>query len=104
MRVLYPDLVYGAIASSGEYLTPHACNCTQGASAVTHAAIINWEYMDIIRRYADPTCSLHLQKAIETIDTILDHRVLSAPLKALFGVHGLNHDVDFVSLIEVCRR
>ncbi|KAF8827873.1 hypothetical protein HHX47_DHR4000693 [Lentinula edodes] len=84
MRVLYPDLVYGAIASS----------------AVTHAAIINWEYMDIIRRYADPTCSLHLQKAIETIDTILDHRVLSAPLKALFGVHGLKHDVDFVSLIE----
>ncbi|KAJ3833081.1 serine carboxypeptidase S28-domain-containing protein [Lentinula raphanica] len=84
MRVLYPDLVYGAIASS----------------AVTHAAIINWEYMDIIRRYADPTCSSHLQESIKTIDTILDHRVLSTPLKALFGVHGLKHDVDFVSLIE----
>ncbi|KAJ4482389.1 serine carboxypeptidase S28-domain-containing protein [Lentinula aciculospora] len=84
MRVLYPELVYGAIASS----------------AVTHAAIINWEYMDIIRRYADPTCSTHLQKSIGTIDSILDRRVLSTPLKALFGVHGLKHDVDFVSLIE----
>ncbi|KAJ3799815.1 serine carboxypeptidase S28-domain-containing protein [Lentinula aff. detonsa] len=88
MRVLYPDLVYGAIASS----------------AVTHAAIINWEYMDIIRRYADPVCSTHLQESIKTIDSILDHRVLSTPLKALFGVHGLQHDVDFVSLIEVANK
>ncbi|KAF5344869.1 hypothetical protein D9758_011575 [Tetrapyrgos nigripes] len=84
MRILYPDLVFGAIASSG----------------VTHAAITNWEYMDVIRRAADPICSNHLQKSIETIDFILAHRVLSGPLKRLFGVHGLKHDVDFVSLIE----
>ncbi|KAF9061459.1 serine carboxypeptidase S28-domain-containing protein [Rhodocollybia butyracea] len=84
MRVLYPELVYGAIASS----------------AVTHASITNWEYMDIIRRFADPTCSEHLQKSIETIDIILDHQVLSKPLKALFGIHGLQHDTDFVSVVE----
>ncbi|KIK69784.1 hypothetical protein GYMLUDRAFT_34181 [Collybiopsis luxurians FD-317 M1] len=84
MRILYPDLVYGAIASS----------------AVTHASILNWEYMDIIRRYADPKCSEHLQNSIKTIDSILDHRVLAKPLKRLFGVHGLKRDVDFVSLVE----
>lgn len=69
--------------------------------AVTHAAITNWEYMDIIRRYAEPKCSEHLQKSIETIDKILDTRVLATPLKALFGVHGLRSDKDFASLIEV---
>ncbi|THU97122.1 peptidase S28 [Dendrothele bispora CBS 962.96] len=87
MRILYPDIVFGAIASS----------------AVTHAAISNWEYMDVIRKAADPTCSKHLQNSVETIDAILahdTHGLLAKPLKALFGIHDLKHDVDFVSLIE----
>ncbi|OSX59888.1 hypothetical protein POSPLADRAFT_1183590 [Postia placenta MAD-698-R-SB12] len=84
MRVIYPDLVYGAIASSG----------------VTHAAIQNWEYMDIIRRAAEPECSSNIQSAIETIDTVLSIPHLRIVLKRLFGLEELVHDDDFASLLE----
>ncbi|KAI0365716.1 peptidase S28 [Pilatotrama ljubarskyi] len=84
MKVLYPDLVFGAIASSG----------------VTHASIENWEYMEIIRRAADPRCSEHLQSSIEIIDALLDVPITRTPLKALFGLAQLRHDEDFVSLLE----
>ncbi|KAL4250656.1 peptidase S28 family protein [Abortiporus biennis] len=84
MKVLYPDLVYGAIASSG----------------VTHASIENWEYFDIIRLAADPKCSAHLVKAIQTIDTMLSLPHLRRSIKNLFGLVDLEHDEDFVSLIR----
>ncbi|KAF8228544.1 peptidase S28 [Tricholoma matsutake] len=84
MKVLYPDLVFGSIASS----------------AVTHAAITNWQYMDVIRIYADPKCSAHLENSIKAIDFILDQRIFSSRLKALFGLAGLEHDEDFVSVLE----
>ncbi|KAF7314636.1 hypothetical protein MKEN_00937300 [Mycena kentingensis (nom. inval.)] len=83
MKILYPELVYGAIASSG----------------VTHAAILNWEYMEIIRTYADPTCVAHLEKSIKAIDAIITSR-FKKPLKKLFGLGGLTHDDDFVSVLE----
>ncbi|KAF8073998.1 serine carboxypeptidase S28-domain-containing protein [Lyophyllum atratum] len=84
MKVLYPELVYGSIASS----------------AVTHAALSNWEYMEVIRKAADPKCSSHLENSIVTIDNILDHPRLAPYLKGLFGLKDLQHDVDFVSLLE----
>ncbi|KAJ7597348.1 peptidase S28 [Mycena floridula] len=84
MKVLYPDLVWGAIASSG----------------VTHASITNWEYMDIIRKGADPVCSNHLQNAIKTIDSLLDHAPTAKAIKALFDLADLESDQDFVSLLE----
>ncbi|KAJ6611408.1 serine carboxypeptidase S28-domain-containing protein [Mycena sp. CBHHK59/15] len=84
MKILYPDLVYGAIASSG----------------VTHASIVNWEYMEIIRTAADPKCSAHLENAIQTIDKILASGRLARPLKALFGLSELRHDDDFASVLE----
>ncbi|TCD70549.1 hypothetical protein EIP91_002895 [Steccherinum ochraceum] len=83
MRVLYPDLVYGAIASSG----------------VTHASLSNWEYMEIIRKAADPKCSEHLEEAVKAIDNLLETK-LRVPLKQLFGLGELEHDDDFVSLIS----
>ncbi|KAF7298731.1 hypothetical protein MIND_00820600 [Mycena indigotica] len=83
MKILYPDLVYGAIASSG----------------VTHATLMNWEYMEIIRTYADPVCSGHLENAIKAIDTVITSR-FKRPLKALFGLGELSHDDDFVSVLE----
>lgn len=85
MKILYPDLVFGAIASSG----------------VTHAALSNWQYMDIIRRAADPTCMRNIEQSIRIVDTILTTRVFARPLKGLFGLADLEHDVDFVSTIEV---
>ncbi|KAF8214964.1 serine carboxypeptidase S28-domain-containing protein [Mycena galopus ATCC 62051] len=84
MKILYPDLVYGAIASSG----------------VTHAAIINWEYMEIIRNASDPVCSGHLENSIKTIDTLLSNRRLAGPLKSLFGLSDLRHNDDFASVIS----
>lgn len=69
----------------------------------------NWEYMDIIRTAADPKCSAHLENTIETIDGILarEDRIglfLKQRLKALFGVADLEHDDDFASLVEVCKK
>ncbi|OSD07302.1 peptidase S28 [Trametes coccinea BRFM310] len=84
MKILYPDIVYGAIASSG----------------VTHASIENWEYMEIIRRAAEPKCSHHIESSIEIIDALLDVPVTRTPLKALFGLAALKHDEDFVALLE----
>ncbi|THH10296.1 hypothetical protein EW146_g8421 [Bondarzewia mesenterica] len=85
MKILYPDIVFGAIASSG----------------VTHAAITNWEYMDVIRIYADPKCSANLVRSVALIDTLLKVPVVRTYLKGLFGLGNLTHDVDFVSLITV---
>ncbi|KAF8446373.1 peptidase S28 [Boletus edulis BED1] len=84
MKILYPDLVFGAIASSG----------------VTHAVLSNWEYYEVIREAADPACSAHLENAITTVDTLLQFPVLKDVVKALFGLHELKHDDDFVSVLE----
>lgn len=70
--------------------------------AVTHAALSNWEYMEIIRLAAPPKCSKHLQNSIQTIDSILStHGALVKPLKGLFGLGELKHDEDFVAVLEV---
>ncbi|CAK5275360.1 unnamed protein product [Mycena citricolor] len=55
IKVLYLDLVYGAISSNG----------------VTHPDYLNWEYYKIIRNAAELVCMEHLKRAIQTIDTIL---------------------------------
>ena len=74
--------------------------------AVTHASIENWEYEDIIRQAAEPSCSSHLEKSIQTIDKILAQdgpigKLLQRRLKGLFGVGDLEHNDDFASLLEV---
>ena len=84
-RILYPDLVFGAIASSG----------------VTHATLVNWEYHDIIRRAADPECGRRLQEAVRAIDHALGIPRLRRIVKGLFGLAELEHDDDFASLLEV---
>ncbi|KAG9122260.1 hypothetical protein FRC07_001443, partial [Ceratobasidium sp. 392] len=83
MRVLYPDLVFGAIASS----------------AVTHATIDYWEYADAVRRTADPVCVAHLQTAVQAVDDVLSTHILTPALKSWFGLGGLASDQDFVSLL-----
>jgi hypothetical protein len=69
--------------------------------AVTHAALSNWEYMEVIRQAADPKCSHHLEKSIETIDSLLNYPSTASKIKGLFGLKDLKHDEDFVSLLEV---
>src|SRR5882762_2796828 len=68
---------------------------------VTHATVENWEYMEIIRKAADPKCSSHLQNSIFTIDTILAIPRMNKMLKGLFGLADLQHDEDFVSVLGV---
>ena len=84
-RILYPDLVFGAIASSG----------------VTHATLENWEYAEIIRQAAEPECSRRLQTSIELIDALLVMPHTRRLIKDLFGLADLEHDDDFASLLEV---
>ena len=71
--------------------------------AVTHAALENWEYMDVIRKAADPKCSKHIVNSIKTIDYILSNSAefIKRRLKALFGLAKLEHDADFASVLEV---
>ena len=70
---------------------------------VTHASLQNWEYMEIIRKAADPKCSNHLVNSISTIDNILSSypSFFKRQLKNLFGLGDLEHDEDFVSVLEV---
>ncbi|KZV92277.1 hypothetical protein EXIGLDRAFT_692920 [Exidia glandulosa HHB12029] len=84
MRVLYPDLTFGAIASS----------------AVTHAAIVFWEYYEVIRLHAPTDCVARIQRTIELVDRILQVKLLRKPLKKLFGLEDLEHDDDFASVLE----
>lgn len=104
MKILYPDLVYGAIASSGaqRFLCPRIPLDAKFITGVTHAVIANWRYMEVIRKAAEPKCSSYLENSISTIDSILAIRPLRRPLKGLFGLAGLKHDEDFVSLLQVC--
>ncbi|KAF8585928.1 peptidase S28 [Ramaria rubella] len=81
MKVTYPELVYGAIASSG----------------VTHASVALWQYFDVVRNAA-PNCSSVVVKAVETINTALSRPDLNSPLKQLFGLDGLADD-DFASVL-----
>jgi hypothetical protein len=102
MKILYPDLVFGAIASSGWCLAHIvAVSHTQHHIGVTHAALSNWEYYEIIRKAADPTCSAHIENTIATIDTLLQFPFLNDVVKALFGLHELKHDDDFASVLSV---
>jgi hypothetical protein len=103
MKVLYPDLVYGAIASSGKALSPQIqlFDLIINRKGVTHATLENWEYMEIIRKAADPKCSSHLENSIASIDSILAIPRMKTMLKGLFGLGNLKHDEDFVSVLEV---
>lgn len=57
--------------------------------------------MEIIRNAADPKCSGHLEKTIEMIDSLLEIPLLKGVVKNIFGLKGLEHDEDFVSVLSV---
>lgn len=56
--------------------------------------------MEVIRQAADPKCSAHLVNSIKSIDSILD-TPFKKSLKRLFGLAALEHDEDFVSVLQV---
>ncbi|KAG8220180.1 putative extracellular serine carboxypeptidase S28 [Butyriboletus roseoflavus] len=100
MKILYPELVFGAIASSGRCLLHSAVHTLSVIPGVTHATLSNWEYYEVIRKAADPTCSAHIENAITTIDFLLQLPYLKGIVKALFGLQALEHDDDFASVLE----
>ncbi|CAL3970769.1 unnamed protein product [Diplocarpon coronariae] len=87
-RKLYPDVFWGAIATS----------------AVTYATQDNWAYWEPIRTYADQKCMAHHQKITKIVDNILLGKkdpATTAKLKRAFGLQGLTHDDDFAYIISV---
>lgn len=77
MRKLFPTLVHGAIASS----------------AVTHAEIDYWEYMDAIRLAAPPSCIAHVERSVLMVDAALDEsRERAQAIKKQFGLEKLEDD------------
>ena len=60
--------------------------------------------MDVIRRFADPKCSQHLENLAVVIDSMLSKPGTRQAIKALFGLSALEHDYDFVTTIEVSIR
>jgi hypothetical protein len=105
MRILYPDLVYGAIASSGMHLPDFFYNIADLLlliPAVTHAQIEMWEYTDVIRRAMDPECAKALEDSVKTIDFMLDNSLTRPLIKKLFGLSDVVHNEDVVSIISVC--
>lgn len=85
MRTQYPDLVWGAIASS----------------AVTHAQVDMPEYYQVIMKYGPEECIDALTTAIPAIDTILSlPEPAPTTLKKLFGLQDLKDHQDFAAVIE----
>ena len=85
MKVVYPDLVYGAIASSG----------------VTYATVEDWQYYDIIRQFAPSDCIKQIETTVYEVDELLSGSKTVQPIQALFGLGNLTHVQDFASLINV---
>ena len=86
MRVLHPDLVYGAIASS----------------PVTHASVAFWQFYDVVRKAAPKSCWSVIVEVVKRINGLLSRPDDNVDLKRLFGSAGLG-DGDFASLISVSQ-
>ena len=85
MRVLYPDLVFGAISSSG----------------VVHATLDDWYYFDIIRQYAPADCMTRLVEAIDEVDSYLANNATREAIKDVFSLGNVTFDADFASALTV---
>ncbi|EGG09784.1 extracellular serine carboxypeptidase [Melampsora larici-populina 98AG31] len=84
MKVTYPDLIWGAI----------------GSSATVKAIVSYSDYFRTVEKTADPECVKGLQVAMEIVDRLIGSKDMKAisKMKADFGVEGLSHIDDFVSL------
>lgn len=86
MRVLYPDVVFGAIASSG----------------VTFASLKDWQYYDIIRQFAPADCIKQVETTIVEVDELLSSDKTQATIQNVFGLPNVTHVEDFGSVLSVC--
>ncbi|GJE94546.1 peptidase S28 [Phanerochaete sordida] len=84
MKIRYPDLVFGAIASSG----------------VTYATVVDWQYYDIIRQFAPADCVQQIETTVSDVDNLIENPSTAHTIKALFGLPNVTHNQDVVSLIS----
>lgn len=87
LRKLYPDVYWGAIASS----------------AVTVAIVDYWEYFEAARLYAPKDCVEATQKLTHVVDNILLNKSSTGhiqKLKNLFGLGDLTRDDDFANVLS----
>ncbi|KAI9711496.1 MAG: hypothetical protein M1820_002059 [Bogoriella megaspora] len=87
LRVLYPDVYYGAISSSG----------------VIEAIWDYWQYYQPIIDYGPQPCISNTQKLINVVDNILigkNDSSLTTELKTFFGLENISHDDDFASVLS----
>jgi len=88
LRVLYPDVFWGAISSSG----------------VTKAIYDYWEYQEPIITYGPPACIQTTRKLINVVDNILIGKKgtsLPMKLKNAFGMASLDDDSDFADVLGI---
>jgi hypothetical protein len=84
LRVLYPDVYWGAISSSG----------------VTKAIYDYWQYYDPIAKYGPKKCIAAQKTFTHMVDNILigkNDRKLTLELKNAFGLGNLTYDDDFAN-------
>ena len=86
LRKLYPELIWGAISSSG----------------VTAAIYDFWEYYEPVRKYGPPDCISNQQKLTNVVDNILrkNDSATHDMLRSSFGMQSMTYDADFVNLIS----
>ncbi|KAL1967017.1 hypothetical protein VTN77DRAFT_3541 [Rasamsonia byssochlamydoides] len=88
LRVVYPDLFFGAISSSG----------------VTEAIYDYWEYYEPIRQFGPPDCIRTTQTLTHLLDNLLqssrNDSSLIAEYKSLFGLQNLTYNDDFANLLS----
>lgn len=87
LRILYPDVFWGGISSSG----------------VPTAIWDYWEYFEAARIHGPPTCVEITQKVTDVVDQILlneENSKYVQKLKDIFGLGNLTHNDDFANTIS----
>ncbi|KAJ9235482.1 hypothetical protein DTO169E5_6198 [Paecilomyces variotii] len=85
-RVIYPDVFFGAISSSG----------------VTKAVYDYWEYFEPIRQFGPQDCIATTQKFVHILDNFLGKNDSThvEEYKDLFGLGNLTYANDFANLLS----
>jgi hypothetical protein len=86
LRILYPEVFWGAISSSG----------------VPVAIVDFWQYFEAFRQFGPRNCVETTQDIVEFLDSILldedNSRRLAGSLKALFGFPNVSDNTAFASV------
>ena len=86
MRIAYPDIVWGSIASS----------------AGIHCLVALPQYHETLQKHAPSDCVDAIHSAVREIDELLDKpEPTPTKLKSVFGLEALSDHGDFAAAIEL---